>query len=444
MSAAGELLDRAETGNRTGMATFLLVWSGQLVSLLGSGLTRFALGVWVYQRAGSATDLGAVLLTAAVAAGICTPFAGALADRMDRRRLMIYADAALALVTLALLVLSQAGHLGLGGVLVLSSLGAVAEAFQAPALAAATVTLVPREHLGRAGGLLHLSASLSAVVCPLAAGLLIGVLGLDGLLLIDLLTFLAALLTLFAARFPQVASRGEGVPAWRSAWSDLREAVTFVARRPPLWGLVSFSSALNAVLAMVHIALTPLLLASGSSLLLGRVLSAGGIGMLVGSAVMSGWGGPRRRIRGICLFSLLASCGLLVTGATGSTAILAGGVLCFFACVPVVGGSIVVLWQRKASLDLQGRIAAFRTTLASLCGALTFAVSGPLLDEVLDPLARRGPEGLGWLGRLGLRPGSGAGLLFLGMAGALSLSAVALWAHPRTRHLERELPEERA
>ena len=296
MSAGGELLERDEAGGPAGMATFLLVWAGQLVSLLGSGLTHFALGVWVYQREGSATDLGAVLLTSAVAGGICTPFAGALADRMDRRRLMIHADAALAVVTLALLVLSRTGHLGIGSVLVLSALGAVAEAFQGPALASATVALVPREHLGRASGLSHLCISVSQVVCPLAAGFLIGGLGLDGLLLIDLATFTVALVTLLVARFPEAPPR-DSVAAWRSAWGDLREAVRFVARRPPLWGLVAFASALNVVLAMVHIALTPLVLVSGSSLALGHVLSAGGIGMVVGSAAMSGWGGPTRRVR---------------------------------------------------------------------------------------------------------------------------------------------------
>jgi hypothetical protein len=205
---------------------------------------------------------------------------------------------------------------------------------------------------------------------------------------------------------------------------------------------VAFASALNVVLAMVHIALTPLVLASGSSLSLGHVLSAGGIGMVVGSAAMSGWGGPTRRVRGIALLALLAAAGLLATGATSSTPVMAGGMLWFFACLPIMGGSIVVLWQRKVSLGLQGRIAAFRTTLASLCGALTFAVSGPLLDQVLDPLVRR-PEGIGWMARLGARPGSGAGLMFLGMGCVLALSALALWAHPRTRHLEQELPEER-
>jgi MFS family permease len=370
------------------------------------------------------------------------PFAGVLADRVDRRRLLILADLAAAFATLALLVLSRAGRLGLGGVILVSAIASVAEAFQGPALAAATVTLVPKEQLGRASGLSHLCISLSRVVCPLSAGFLLGAVGLDGILLIDLVTFLVAVVTLLAARFPRRAPRSDGAAGPRTAWSDLREAMRFVAQRPPLWGLLVFASVLNVVLAMVHVALTPLVLASGTSAALGQVVSASGIGMVAGSAAMSGWGGPRRRIRGICLFALLASGGLVVTGVASTTAVMAGGMLWFLTCVPIVGGSLVVLWQHKVSLELQGRIAALRSTLAWLCGALAYAACGPLLDHVLDPLARRGAGGLGWLSDLGVRAGSGAGLLFWGLGAAFSLAGLALWAHPRTRHLERELPDE--
>src|SRR3954467_8648326 len=149
-----------------GMRTYTAVWFGQMVSLIGTALTDFGVGVWIYQKTGSATPFAMILLCTVVPGILVSPVAGALADRWDRRRTMVLADAGAALSTLFMAVLLFAGRLELWHILLAVSFASTCRAFQGPAWMASTAQLVPQEHLGRANGMMNFARGVAGIAAP--------------------------------------------------------------------------------------------------------------------------------------------------------------------------------------------------------------------------------------------------------------------------------------
>jgi MFS family permease len=205
------------------MAVFALVWFGQLVSLTGSGLTEFALGVWVFQRTGSPVQFALTVLFVSLPRILLSPLAGTLVDRWDRRLAMLLSDLGSGLCTLAVALLLFANRLQVGHIYLLVAISSAFGTFQRPAYAAATTLLVPPQQYGRANGMVGLARSISSLVAPALAGFIVVTAGLPSVLLIDFATFLFAVLTLMVVRFPRPPQSAEGAAAQGSL---LREAIT--------------------------------------------------------------------------------------------------------------------------------------------------------------------------------------------------------------------------
>ncbi len=205
-----------------GMRTFVIIWLGQLVSTLGSGLTGFALGVWIYQETGSTTLYAFNMLANAVPNLLLSPLAGALADRWDRRLVMIMSDAGAGLGTLAVAILALTQRLEVWHVYVATAFISGFSAFQWPAYSAATTLMVPKEQLGRAGGMVQIGEAVSQLISPALAGGLLVFAGLQGVILTDFATFLCAIATLAFVRFPRPAVTAEGRAGKRLALAGSR------------------------------------------------------------------------------------------------------------------------------------------------------------------------------------------------------------------------------
>ena len=198
---------------RRGMTAFLVVWAGQVVSVLGSYLTGFALAVWIYQQTGSATLFALITLVTTVPGMLLLPFAGALVDRWDRRRAMIVSDAGAGIATLALALLIWRGRLDLWQIYVLMAVISTFSALRWPAFTAATTMLVPRQHLGRAAGLNQLGEAAAQILSPLLAGALVVTIGRQGVVLIDFASYLFAIATLLVVRIPRPPATGVRRPS---------------------------------------------------------------------------------------------------------------------------------------------------------------------------------------------------------------------------------------
>ena len=425
------------------MRTFLLLWFGQMISIIGSGLTSFALGVWIFQKTGEATPFSITVLMGNLPRILVAPLAGAAADRWSRRWIMIVTDSLNALVTLGLVLVVAADALQLWMVYLSAAIFSVCSGFQDPAYSASVVHLVPKEQLGRANGLISLAQSLEMLVSPLLAGLLLVTIGFSGVVFIDFITFFFAVGALLLVRIPQPAREDKAGASMRTVWADMRFGLGYLRERPGLIGLLVYFAQVNFFLNFAAVLTTPLVLSFGSPATLGAVQVAMGVGMLAGSLIMSVWGGAKRRILTVVLCISMTGLGFVITAARPSAWVIGAGLFFLMLFIPMASAASAVIFQSRVPPEVQGRVFSIRSMISTSMMPLAFLISGPLADRVFEPLMRPGGGLSGtFLGAwLGTGAGRGIGVMFL-LAGALViLSSLLAWANPRIRNLESELPE---
>jgi MFS family permease len=422
------------------MRVFTIVWLGQMVSLIGSGLTSFALGLWVYQRTGSVTQFALIGLCATLPRIALAPLAGALADRWNRRALLILSDAGASLGTLALALLLLTGQLSIWQIYAATAFSAACGAFQSPAYAALVTLLVHPQHYGRANGMVQFGQAAADIVAPLLAGVLVATIEVWGVLLIDWVTFLFAVGALLLVRFPRTNDTAQQPDA--GILLDSLYGWRYIAARPGLLGLLLFLAATNFLWGLVGALIAPMVLSFASAEALGVVISVAGAGLLAGSLAMSAWGGPQRRINGVLTFELLSGLCFLLMGMRPSAVLVAAGAFGAHATIAVIYGSNQAIWQAKVPLEVQGRVFAAQQMIVRSAAPLAYLSAGPLADRLFGPLLAPGGALVGSLGLIvGVGAGRGIGALFI-MMGVLKLGvAAAGYLYPRIRHVEDELPD---
>lgn len=425
-----------------GMLRFIAIWLGQVVSVFGSGLTGFALGVWVYQRTGSATLFALIALFGTLPGIVVSPIVGALVDRWDRRRAMILCNAALLLTPLTIALLLAAGNLQLWHIYVVVAASSLFTAFHQPAFMASITLLVPREQYGRANGLVQLGLAAARILSPVLAGILIVSFQIWTAMLIDAATFVFAIITLLLVYIPRPVASAEGQASQGALIREATYGWTYIRARPGLLALLIFFAITNFTLGIVQTLITPLVLGFADAAALGRVLSVSGLGMLVGGVAMSVWGGPRHRVAGILGFTLLQGLILLLGGLRPSVALIGVAAFVFLGCSMLVNGCSQVIWQSKVAPDVQGRVFAIRTMIAWSSLPLAYAVAGPLADYVFNPLLVPGGPLAASLGQIiGVGPGRGVGLLFIVLGLLIVAAVIGAYLYPRLRMVEAEIPD---
>jgi len=424
------------------MVVFTAVWAGQLVSTLGSKLTSFALSVWIYEETGSPTQFTLAMLASALPYVALSPVAGVVADRWDRRRVMMLSDTGAAVGTAFVLGMLLTGNLQIWHVYLSAALNSAFSAFQWPAYSAATSLLVPKEHLGRAGGMSQIGEAISQLAGPAIAGTLFVTHGLQLVVLIDVATYLVALGTLLAVRFPKPGASEVGEATKGSFWKDAAFGWTYIRQRSGLMGLLVTFAIVNFFVNITYALYAPLILEITTPDVLGYVESVGGLGMLAGTLLMSVWGGPKRRIWGIYLSEMVLGLTTLLFGLRLTIPLIVTNNLFFYAAMPISTGCSQALWQTKVAHDIQGRVFAIRRMIAYSIIPLAYGLAGPLAERVFEPAMMDGGVLAPLFGPLiGTGPGHGIALIFL-ICGALYVLAIqCVWLNPRIRRVELELPD---
>ncbi len=426
-----------------GMRTFAIVWVGQFISTIGSGLTGFALGVWIYQETGSTTLFALNLLAYALPSLFLSPIAGALADRWDRRLLMMLSDTGAGLSTLMIAILAFTNHLEVWHIYLATAINSGCSAFQWPAYSAATTLLAPKDQLGRAAGMVQIGEAISQLLAPAIAGAMLVAIGLQGVIIVDFVTFLCAILTLSFVRFPKPTITAEGIAGRGSIWQEAGYGWRYISARPGLLGLLVIFALSNFLFGLMSPLLTPLILEIADAQVLGLLSSLMGAGMLVGTLVMSAWGGPKRRIHGVLAGMAVMGGFILLFGLRPWIPLM--GLAGFGAMLmnPIVNASSQALWQSKVAVDVQGRVFAVRRMISWSVMPLAYVIAGPLADNLFNPLLVEGgvlAESL--IGRIfGIGAGRGIGLM-ISVIGLLSIIvALSGYLYPRIRLVEDELPD---
>ncbi|MBN2304931.1 MAG: MFS transporter [Anaerolineae bacterium] len=433
--------------NHERLRTFLIIWFGQVISMLGTAMTGFALTIWAYEQTGRATTLALQGFFMYFSYALVGLVAGIWVDRWDRRRVMIVADLGAALVTLVLLGLYSRGAMRVGHLYAAQTLSGVFSAFQSPANNAAMTLLIPRKHLTRANGLRTLGQDMTQILAPALAGLLLVTVGLRGVMWIDLSSALFATSTLLIVRIPRPPVSTEGQQArGATRWQTFTFGLRYIVRRRGLFWMMVIYMLINLYAGLTWFGvLTAMVLSrsGGSESVLSVVRSAMGIGGVLGGLVLTIWGGPKRQVHGmlgIAGVSFLLGDGVLALGRTPAVWI-AGGLMGSLA-VPSIISSNRSIWQSKVPPDVQGRVLGAAMALQSATTPIGFLLAGPLADRLLEPAMQPGGALVNVFGSLtGTGPGAGMGVMFLltGLAGCLTCFGGYLIAD--LRNVERLLPD---
>lgn len=429
-----------------GMGTFTVIWLGQVISLTGTGMSNLALGLWAWQQTGSATALALMTFFATAPALVFGPLAGALVDRWDRRAVLALSDTAAGLGSLAVAALFALGRLEIWHLYVVGALSAACQSFQWPAYSAAITVLVPKEQYGRANGMVSLAEPVSAIVAPALAGALVSLIGIGGVLAIDVASFLFAVATLLAVHIPAPARSAEGAAAARnSLLADSAFGFRYIWARKGLLGLLSVFLIFNLLSAFSFGLMAPYILArtGGDAAVMGATMAIFGVGGIAGGVAMSIWGGPRRRIDGVLVgMAVSGVLGVALMGLGRSLPAWAAALFITAALMPMTNGSSQAIWQAKVPPDLQGRVFAARRIFAQLCFPLGLLIAGPLADAVFEPaLAPGGPLAAAAGPLVGTGPGAGIGLMFVASGALAAAAALGAYLLPTIRNVERDLPD---
>jgi DHA3 family macrolide efflux protein-like MFS transporter len=421
-------------------SAFFVTWFGQVVSLVGSGLTSFALGVWVFERTGSATLFAFIGMFAVLPKVIFSPLAGIFVDRWDRRRVMILSDAGAGLSTLFIAFMLFNNSLALWHIYLAALVSSLFSTFQWPAYSAAVTQLVPKHHLGRANGMIQFGRAAAEIFSPLLAGIFVLIIRLEGVILIDVATFLFAMITLLTVRFPRLDldSIEDSIAAF--IMTNLTYGWRSILTRKGLLNLLIFQALVNFIWGFVGALLLPMVLSFTTPDKLGAIITIAGAGMFGGSLLMTIWGGPKRRVYGVLLFELLSRCCFLLMGFRSDFWAIAIGAFGAHVTIALVFGCNQALWQTLVEPEKQGRVFAARQMYVSMAAPLAYLLAGPLAEKFFEPWMASGGALSSKLSQLlGVGAGRGIGLMFVLMGVIkVSLSAVS-YLNPRLRSLEKDV-----
>ncbi|WP_420642326.1 MFS transporter [Candidatus Leptofilum sp.] len=427
------------------MRGFVIVWLGQVVSMLGTGMTNFAVSFWIFQQTGEATALTWAIFFFMAPSVLFSPIAGAIVDRSNRKTIMIVSDLLAGLATIFLLLLLVGDNLQIWHIYVANVLAGAANAFQFPAYSAAVTMMLPKEHYGRAAGMLSLAGSASGILAPAFAGALLGPLGLVGIMSIDVVTFLFAIVALAIVLIPQPEVTAAGRTGQGSLLQESAYGFRYIFARPSLLGLQMVFFCINFLAMFGFAVMVPMILArtGNDEIALASVQSVGAVGGVLGGLLLSTWGGPRRKVNGVLLGMVGVSIFSQILMGVGQ-GVLVWAVAVFMGqfLIPILNGSNQAIWQAKVAPDVQGRVFAVRRLIAQITAPLATAVAGPLADNVFEPAMH--PDGVlapifGWL--VGTGTGTGMALMFVvtGLIGVVV--GLGGYLFPAIRNAEALLPD---
>jgi MFS transporter, DHA3 family, macrolide efflux protein len=430
------------------MKGIYIIWLGQMVSGIASGITAIAIPIWILSfTEGRGTAIG---IWEAVFFGsylLTVQFAGVLIDRYNRKVMMLVYDVSSLLVVAVLLIIEITGKLELWQLYIAAIVQGIGFAFHSPSYSAAITTMVPKKQYVRANGLMSLIYDIPDIFAPLLGGLLVLVIGLSGILAINLIAFVFSIAALLLVKVPSTPHTVEGDRSRSRLVKEVIYGIRYILERPGLLGieLIFLFGNLFSGIALSVAALYPMILlrTGNNTEAVGLIQSTGALAVVATGIYLSTWGAIKRPARAILLGWIISSVfGLALLGVGQVLIIWLIAIVINSVLDPVVNVAIETFLQTKVAPDVQGRVFSASDFLAQAMIPITPLVAGFLGDQIFEP-AMAGGGGLanlfGWL--IGTGPGSGYGLLIFlcGMSGLLvGLSGYLV---PDIRNVDKAMPD---
>lgn len=420
------------------MRTFTIIWLGQLVSTIGSYMSEFALAIWAWQLTQSVTALALIGLFSQLPRIPMTLFAGVIADRFNRKRLMMLGDTIAAVSTLAILLLYLTDNLQIWHIYSISAIKGGFGQLQLLAYETSLTMIVPQQHYTRAssmGSMVHYGSN---ILAPALAGSLYPVIGLLGILLIDLGTFFCAIASLLSVHIPQPPRLTDN-PNPETIWQEIASGYHYVLTRPSLYALLTITSLFWFAHDIGQALYDPMILArtGGDAQVLGTVSAAAGVGGVTGALILSIWGGFKRRIHGVMVGFIGAGLSKTVFGFGQTLKIWIPAQFCSSFHFPLLGSSDTAIWLSKVAPAMQGRVFAAKSLVLQVVSAIATLIAGPLADRFFEPAMMPGGVLAPIFGGIfGTGTGAGMALLYVLCSACLLLVGVGGYALPVLQEVE--------
>ncbi|NEQ32173.1 MAG: MFS transporter [Leptolyngbya sp. SIO4C5] len=426
--------------------TFTFVWFGQLISMIGSSMTWFAVSIWVWQLTGRATDLALFGFFSQLPQIFMYLISGTVVDRASRKLLMIVGDLITGVLTIILAVLYLSGHIQIWHLYMTVAIAGIFEQFQALAFEASISTLVDRKDYTRATSMGFFAEFASYGLGPALAGVLYLTIGLGGIMAIDIATFLIAISIVVSVHIPQPARshsvfEGDARTDAAQPFNILKELSfgwRYLTRHRGLMILLVWTSLFWFAHDLGQSVYSAMVLARSNSdpRILGSLTAASGIAGVLSAAVMGKFGGFKRQVNGIRLGMLGVGLSKIVFG-LGRVPLI--WIPAEFACclnLPILGSSTDTIWLNRVSPELQGRVFATSAMVMKMISSLGYLASGPLADRFFEPAMMPGGLLAPMLGGVfGTEKGSGIALLFVICAISMFSIGVVGYRSPQLQRL---------
>ncbi|MCK9251766.1 MAG: MFS transporter [Clostridiales bacterium] len=365
---------------------FSLILGGQAFSLIGSGLVQFSIIWWLTRETDSTVILSLATITGLVPVILLSPLAGVVADRINRRLVMIMADAFVALVTLVMAVLMILGYQPIWLIFVLLFLRAAGSAFHQPAFEAAIPLIAPEIHLVRTAAVTQILRSAISFLAPLMGALLIEWLPLAQILLIDVVSAGIAILLLLPSRIPSVSQSDRPGHPLAGYMQDMKIGIQYVLRWKGLLALILVFGLSNFLLAPV-LSMMPLIITrhfNGGAREYGLFEMALAIGVIAGSLSLSIWGGFKRKIVSINIAQIICGLGLAGIALVASDRFWVVLVLIAICglCSAYINSPATAIMQAKVDKEMQGRVMSIVTVVCMVSMPISLAIAGPLANVI--------------------------------------------------------------
>lgn len=398
---------------------FLILWSTQSISQLGSSITAFALTLWLYEQTGSSLSTAALTICSYAPYVLMSIFAGALTDRFDKKKTMLGCDVFAVVCTIIIFVLFHTNRLVIWHLYVLNAISGLMNTVQQPASEVAMTLIIPEKHYQKTSGLRSLSRSLISILNPLIATTLYSFVGLNGVIAVDIGSFIVAFVALqFLVRIPESKSEKK-----ENVLTLAKEGILFLKENPMIMTLILFMSGVNLVASAFDATLPGYVLPNpkGGSTILGIVTSCSGVAMILGSLLVSVLPKPKDRVKVIyvtMLFSLGTENFLLAFSREPIWWCI--GQIIGWILVPVMSANLDVILRTSIPVELQGRVYACRNTLQFFTIPIGLFMGGFMVDQVCEPFMNTYGNQFVMNTLFGIGKGSGAALMMfiLGVSGS--------------------------
>ncbi len=406
-------------------ARFLIIWFGQLISGIGSGLTAFALGVYAFNRTHSATIYSLIILFAFLPSYLLKPIGGTLADRFDRRLMMMLGDLGSALGLLFILLMFLSGMNDLWVIYTGTALSSVFVALQNPAYKASVTDLLDEEDYAKASGLVQLTESVKYLISPIVAGFLMYYFRIEVVLVVDIATFALAICTVLAVKKTMVQAKAK--EADDSFWSEFKKGFRYTFAQKELVILLSVVSLVTFFIGFIQSLFGPLILPFADAKTLGVSQTIAATGMLFSSFFIGMFHNSKNQAKILAVSLAVAGIFYALFGTSTNIILVTAYGFLFFAALPFVNTSIEVLIRKRVDNEVQGRVWSIVSLISQLGMIVAFAIAGTLADKVFNPLLQPNGALASTVGRfIGTGNGRGIGFMFI-ISGILVLhTAVVL------------------